>query len=421
MKTKYAELLIITIATLMLTGGCNEQGRREAGALVGAIMSGIDQTQQAQRMYQRPDWKPEDFFEDPQVIRLCHAIRSRDIAFIDRLIDEGVDVNAQGVGNMTPLLWAFVQGRPWNRPPTLAQQNQAGHTERWATAEFDATHLAIFTKLLENGADPNVQFTRTFFNVVSGIVPVEAHNSITRIAIDLLPIPYFEAVMQNGGHPHLFSDMNREQPTYVDSVVFRAWMAMDRADTLRKLQHVIDAGVDVNAIDDRGLTPLIHAVNNGSYDQAIILIESGADWLIAKPDNPDFLAPIVTLLTRWEFQQHLQNRGVQTPSYQRLIEILKERGANFELEREIMRHPLSRGTAGINRDLLGPMREELARLAQERREFYERMQQERMPDTTEAALASPPPSECPAKTNSNCISAVLPCSTCFPSYVMSAP
>jgi hypothetical protein len=72
-------------------------------------------------------WKADDYFTDPQVIALCHAIEANDLDEIDRLVAAGANVNALGKGNMTPLLCAF----PDNK-------------------------LARFRRLLEHGANPNV-------------------------------------------------------------------------------------------------------------------------------------------------------------------------------------------------------------------------------------------------------------------------
>jgi ankyrin repeat protein len=52
-------------------------------------------------------WKAEDYFTDPKVIALCHAIEANDLKEIDRKIAAGADVNAKGTDGMTPLLWAF--------------------------------------------------------------------------------------------------------------------------------------------------------------------------------------------------------------------------------------------------------------------------------------------------------------------------
>jgi ankyrin repeat protein len=60
----------------------------------------------------KPQWKANDYFDDPKVIALCKAIDARDLKEIDRLVAEGADVNAKGKGNMTPLLWAFPENKP---------------------------------------------------------------------------------------------------------------------------------------------------------------------------------------------------------------------------------------------------------------------------------------------------------------------
>jgi hypothetical protein len=52
-------------------------------------------------------WSALDYFEDPKVIALCHAIEADNIAEIDRLAADGANVNTQGDGKMTPLLWAY--------------------------------------------------------------------------------------------------------------------------------------------------------------------------------------------------------------------------------------------------------------------------------------------------------------------------
>jgi ankyrin repeat protein len=78
-------------------------------------------------------WKAADFFTDPQVIALCDAIAANDVARMKERIAAGADVNARGKGNMTPLLWAFVDNKP----------------ER-------------FRLLLEAGANPNVYIESDF-------------------------------------------------------------------------------------------------------------------------------------------------------------------------------------------------------------------------------------------------------------------
>ena len=83
-------LLLVPLATLLLlgsTGGCIKRSAHE-----------------------RLKWKAENFFSDPGVISLCKAIEAKNLKEIDRLVKSGVNVNAKGRGNMTPLLWAFPMG-----------------------------------------------------------------------------------------------------------------------------------------------------------------------------------------------------------------------------------------------------------------------------------------------------------------------
>ena len=62
-------------------------------------------------------------------------------------------------------------------------------------------------------------------------------------------------------------------------------------------------------------------------------------------------------------------------SYLRLIEILEKKGADFNLEREIMRVCVS-DLARMNIDLGRQIQAEQARLRQQRHEIYERIQQQ---------------------------------------------
>ena len=47
------------------------------------------------------------YFSDPKVQQLVQAAQSGDESTINELVASGVDVNAQGTGNTTPLIWAM--------------------------------------------------------------------------------------------------------------------------------------------------------------------------------------------------------------------------------------------------------------------------------------------------------------------------
>ncbi len=54
--------------------------------------------------HQKIGLKAEDYFDDPKVIKLCHAIEANDLDKMDQLIADGVDVNAKGKDNVTLVL-----------------------------------------------------------------------------------------------------------------------------------------------------------------------------------------------------------------------------------------------------------------------------------------------------------------------------
>ena len=116
----------IVIAIVLLLGidvGCNKP--RQASAF----------PQIKGPPHQRLGWKTEKYFTDPKVVLLCKAIEAKDLKEIARLVASGVNVNAKGRGNMTPLLWAFPMGEE------------------------------VFEKLLELGADPNIKLTEKVWTI----------------------------------------------------------------------------------------------------------------------------------------------------------------------------------------------------------------------------------------------------------------
>src|SRR5690554_2968373 len=98
-----------------------------AVAAVAVVLSGCDRHRS---FHQNFDLEAGAFFKDQSIVALCHAIERNDLELMQRLIDGGVDVNARGKDNVTPLLWAY----PDNKPERLEV-------------------------LLRAGADPNVKLT----------------------------------------------------------------------------------------------------------------------------------------------------------------------------------------------------------------------------------------------------------------------
>jgi hypothetical protein len=111
-------------------------------------------------------WRSENYFDQPLKIELCKSIEANDLVEIDRLVAAGADVNAQGKGKMTPLLWAFPDG-----------------------------NLERFTHLLKLGADPNTLFEGDF-NTRGALQPAQ---SVTHLAAGTAFPGCFDAAFNHHG------------------------------------------------------------------------------------------------------------------------------------------------------------------------------------------------------------------------------
>ena len=167
-------LATISSFVLILSGSVGLTGCGPVSQLTGSTF------------HQKFRWQAKDYFEDPQVIALCHAIEADDLAEIDRLVAAGANLNAKGKDNMTPLLWAFPDRK-----------------------------LKRFTRLLELGADPNVAIASDL-GTHHGF---GAGDSVTHMACATEFPSYFEAVFQHGGDPNLIKNALIKGDTPIISVI----------------------------------------------------------------------------------------------------------------------------------------------------------------------------------------------------------
>ena len=214
----------IAIAMLLPTAGC-----------------GVLNLLPERTTHERFGWKAEDYFTDPQVIALCRAIEASDLAEMERLVKAGADVNAQGKGKMTPLMWAF----PDNQLPRF----------KW---------------LLEHGANPNV-VVESDFNTGHRTFP---GDSVTHMAC-ATPFPgYFDAVFDHGGDPNL---RRRGEAGRNATPLFYVITSGGR-NRKEKVKRLIAAGADMNALSGGSTPPMKAAGWFNQNDLVLIMLEAGADF-----------------------------------------------------------------------------------------------------------------------------------------------
>ncbi len=228
--------------------------------------------------HQKFKWQAGEYFTTPLEIALCNAIEANDLDEMERLIAKGADVNARGVGSMTPLLWAF----PDNK-------------------------MERFKLLLGNGANPNV-VVESDFGTHGAIIP---GDSVTHLAARTVFPEHFLWVMKDGGNPNLEHRRHRATPLH-------AVIESLGANKCERIQALINAGADLEH-HSLGDAPAKHAIARGQYEIVLQLLHAGADYR-AYGDGQ---------LTRLIHVLAMSNRP-KDDSYYKLLRWLEVRGESLE-------------------------------------------------------------------------------------------
>lgn len=258
----------------------------------------------------KENWKPENFFDDPQVIKLCDAIFDGDVEEMERLIKDGTDVNAKGDCGMNPLYWAF-------------------HLK---------TNPRPFGCLMKHGADPNVIVDMSARDEIQAVYP---GYSVTNLTMRGVYNRHFKTVFENGGDPNLTNQCpskNWQGPAF-----FEIWS--DAPDYKERLKLLIACGADLNKPTPRGVTFLMAncvdedkrcalaliAINDGGADYRKTWREDGGDY------DGCYLRIIHNLaIVKSIFEGKYPND--EHPNFQKLVARLEELGESMdEAEADLVR------------------------------------------------------------------------------------
>lgn len=183
-------------------------------------------------------WSGSDFFESPEMLLACDAILHNDETQLRKLLDAQLEVNTTGKYGFTLLFWAFA-----------------------------CDNLQAFELLLEQGADPDRQLKRSiaagryeFLYLMDSVLFSSAKRNNERFLLSGLKYSH---------------DINRRDITGEN--VLHVLTSPSSFGTFEVLNAAIAAGVDVNAADGSGSTPVRRALGMGRFAVALQLLKAGAD------------------------------------------------------------------------------------------------------------------------------------------------
>jgi len=221
----------------------------------------------------------KDVFSDAKVGSLVLAAEKGMIEEINALVKNGVNVNAKGLHDMTPLL------------RTLLVRNKEG-----------------FSALLRHGADPNVP---------------DKHGKavVTEAAMDVDPF-WLEEALKKGGKPDLIVNGNP---------IAKGWTPIYYEITNKRLANVnllIKAGADLNHKNEMKTCPLLFAAQRPAFDVVYHLVVAGADYRQKNSADDDLVSWISRRNDRYVVEEE------QKKWFNKTVDLLKAKGAKFELSKD---------------------------------------------------------------------------------------
>ena len=260
-------------------------------------------------------------FHDQKVAALALCAARGDVKEIDRLVAQGADPNAQGLGGKTPLVWA------------MKARSKEG-----------------FKRLLDRGAK--------FDYKINGEIDLDTgppDRCLTFAAAgDEDDSEWLEILLRRGANP------NRVRPKWGDQIAVdytAGRTPIFPAATSGRAQNVdilVKAGADINHQDNFGRTPLIDAAWQNKFKMVLHLLELGADYRIRANDDGD-------LAYEMALAENPDGRSPRDDEVRKIIAFLEKRGIDMaaarkkaapERERrrqDIQRRAIPSGTAPTKR------------------------------------------------------------------------
>jgi uncharacterized protein len=241
--------------------------------IMGIFQTSCDGDSQSSALRALERMKAGDYFENPMEVAFAEAIAKGNQEAMQKLLDEGVDVNAEGKKQMRFLFWA------------LAKQSLDG-----------------FAFLLENGADSRIEINdgKRPFPLMEAAAIVKNRE-------------YLRLLLAHGADPdHKVGYGERTRTVIYEAIINRA---------PKNVQLLVEAGADINHQDLSGATPAMTAANVNNFDMVYAFIERGADLSVRDRWGNDLSSRIM----------QFGDRGIKPSSkyyryYLKVVTELKNRG-----------------------------------------------------------------------------------------------
>jgi len=197
---------------------------------------------------------------------LLTAINNRNYALASMLLDRGADPNIANKGGWTPLY--------------IATDNRNIEGGDYPVPKPDLDHLEIITKLLDKGANPNARvnedtLTRTIFTMQwffedGATAFARAAQSSDTVLMTLL--------LKHGADPKIATENGDTALTLAGGIGWVEGVTYERSkqENVEAIRMLLDLGLDPNAPNSEGRTPLMGAALKGRNDAILLLVERGA-------------------------------------------------------------------------------------------------------------------------------------------------
>lgn len=278
---------------------------------------------------------------------LQQALESKDYQNAINLIKEGAklpeDIQSY---RKTQIYTNLIRDKQFSILKLFAQQNSI-ETDLYEYDSFKGSFFEVFFKHADSDTE-TLEFFTEFMGLISSINEELENQSLLSLAIHLeAPEELLTILVQSGCDVHI---RNRAEENLIHQTVKK--YTRNSALFLTYLQFLVDEGVDINATNIIGETPLFLAIKEHRNDYLPFLLENGADAMIPNKNGdtifhlaiaqqldeekyrllrnyqlPDFsLANAQGETILFEFIR--RNYSV-TPSYINLLTLLLEDGASI--------------------------------------------------------------------------------------------